>query len=208
MTSAMSGANNKRRRGGERDNGRTDYEWGKAEAASSEDDNAEPVHKEKADFGLSGALAKDEKTGNVKNGVVLKFAEPADAAKPTTRWRLYVFRGEALLETLHIHRQSAYLAGRDEAVCDLKLMHPSISKQHAVLQYRKKVLSEGGAVEAPKIKVTPYIMDLGSTNGTFLNGDRIEDARFYELLERDVLKFGESSREFVLLRSDADDKAK
>ena len=47
--------------------------------------------------------------------------------------------------------------------------------------------------------VRPYIMDLGSTNGTHLNGNRIEPHRYYELLERDTIKFGTSSREYVLL---------
>jgi smad nuclear-interacting protein 1 len=47
--------------------------------------------------------------------------------------------------------------------------------------------------------VLPYIMDLGSTNGTFLNNDRIEARRYYELQPRDVLKFGFSSREYVVL---------
>lgn len=27
-------------------------------------------------------------------------------------------------------------------------------------------------------------MDLGSTNGTFINGDRVEPERYYELLEQ------------------------
>ena len=48
--------------------------------------------------------------------------------------------------------------------------------------------------------VRPYLMDLGATNGTYLNGERIEAQRYYELLEKDMLKFGNSSREYVLLK--------
>ncbi len=47
--------------------------------------------------------------------------------------------------------------------------------------------------------VRPYLIDLGSTNGTFLNGERVEAQRYYELLEKDVIVFGNSTREFVLL---------
>lgn len=47
--------------------------------------------------------------------------------------------------------------------------------------------------------VRPYIMDLGSTNGTFLNGERLESQRYYELLEQDMIRVGNSSREYVLL---------
>lgn len=39
--------------------------------------------------------------------------------------------------------------------------------------------------------------------GTFLNGEKVESSRFYELLEKDVIKFGYSSREYVLLHSDS-----
>jgi len=46
-------------------------------------------------------------------------------------------------------------------------------------------------------------MDLGSTNGTFLNGVKVEDHRYIELLEKDVLKFGSSTREFILLHEDS-----
>lgn len=42
-------------------------------------------------------------------------------------------------------------------------------------------------------------MDLQSTNGTYLNKDRIEDSRYYEVKPKDVLKFGFSSRDYVVL---------
>ncbi len=47
--------------------------------------------------------------------------------------------------------------------------------------------------------VVPYLMDLETVNGTFINGERIEASRFYELMEKDVIKFGLSSREYVLM---------
>lgn len=37
---------------------------------------------------------------------------------------------------LSISNQSAYLVGRDRIVADIPVDHPSISKQHAVIQYR------------------------------------------------------------------------
>jgi smad nuclear-interacting protein 1 len=74
--------------------------------------------KEKANFGLSGALAKDEVTGNVYNGVILKWTEPLDAKAPSRGWRMYVFKGDEVVETLHLHRQSAFLFGREARVAD------------------------------------------------------------------------------------------
>ena len=40
------------------------------------------------------------------------------------------------MPTLHIHRQSAYLIGKDRKVCDIPVDHPSCSRQHAAFQYR------------------------------------------------------------------------
>jgi hypothetical protein len=42
-----------------------------------------------------------------------------------------------LSELLYLHRQSAYLAGRDKMVADIHTEHPSCSKQHAALQFRQ-----------------------------------------------------------------------
>ena len=169
----------------------------------------------KADFGLSGALATDERTGNTYNGVVLAFTEPPEARAPNTRWRLYVFRkrreGQAdgggggggkdaeLIETLHVSRQSAYLFGRERKVADVPVDHPSLSKQHCVLQYRATPDARFGG----RVNCRPYLMDLGSTNGTFLNGERLEDARYYEMRKGDVMTLGGSTREYVLLTENA-----
>jgi smad nuclear-interacting protein 1 len=147
-----------------------------------------------ANFGLSGALAKDEHAGNTYKGVVLKFSEPPEARAPNTQWRLYVFKGEEQLEILHISKQSAYLFGRHAEIADVPITHPSLSLQHAVLQYRALPQKETG-----KVACQPYLMDLESTNGTFLNGVQIDAARYYQLKKGDVIKFGASTREYVLL---------
>jgi smad nuclear-interacting protein 1 len=158
------------------------------------DDVVEPVVK--ANFGLTGALAKDQNTGNVQNGVVLKWTEPEDAAFPDIKWRLYVFHGSDHADTLHLHRRSAFLLGRDDNVADIRLTNPSCSKQHAVIQFRKRdVNGHRGIFEVTK----PYIMDLDSTNKTYLNGVAIEGSRYIELRENDVLRFGDSSKEYVLM---------
>lgn len=171
---------------------------GSAEAPSV----VKPV--DKPDFGLSGALAQDAATGNTLNGVLLKFSEPAEARNPTTKWRLHVFKGDTQLEKpLHVHRQSAYLIGRDRRIADIPADHPSCSSQHAVLQYRLVALPVDPGDMAPPVRVVkPYVMDLESTNGTFVNGSRIPTSRYYELKPADVLKFGLSSREYVLMHDD------
>ena len=48
--------------------------------------------------------------------MVLKYNEPAEAKMCPVRWRLYPFKGEEQLEIVYIHRQSAFLIGRDDRV--------------------------------------------------------------------------------------------
>ncbi|CAF1649076.1 unnamed protein product, partial [Adineta ricciae] len=144
------------------------------------------------------ALLKDT---NTYKGVVIKYSEPLEARKPKRRWRLYVFKGDQELPMYQIHRQSAYLIGRERAICDLPVDHPSCSKQHAVLQYRLMDYKRDNGTMGRR--VVPYIIDLGSANGTFLNNQKIDSQRYYELQENDVIKFGFSTREYVLLHEDS-----
>ncbi|XP_076244806.1 uncharacterized protein LOC143185570 [Calliopsis andreniformis] len=173
-------------------------EWGKPTVKT--ESKPKPQEKEKPNFELSGKLTEDT---NTVNGVVIKYAEPSDARKPKRRWRLYPFKGEKALPTLYVHRQSAYLMGRDRKIADIPLDHPSCSKQHAVLQYRLVSFQREGGGEGRRIR--PYLIDLESANGTFVNNVKLEPRRFHELLERDVVRFGFSSREYVLLHEHSKD---
>ena len=156
--------------------------------------DAPPAEKEGPNFGLSGALTEDT---NTFRGVVIKYNEPAEARKPKLRWRLYVFKGDQEMPTLYIHRQSAYLLGRERLIADIPIDHPSCSKQHAVIQYRLVEYEKSDGTTGKRVR--PYIIDLESANGTFLNNKQIEGKRYYELQEKDMLKFGFSSREYVVL---------
>lgn len=95
--------------------------------------NNPPVEKEKPNFELSGALTEDT---NTFRGVVIKYNEPPEARIPKRRWRLYPFKNDEALPVMYIHRQSAYLLGRQRRIADIPIDHPSCSKQHAVFQYR------------------------------------------------------------------------
>ncbi|KAF8340551.1 SMAD/FHA domain-containing protein [Cantharellus anzutake] len=154
------------------------------------------------DFRPSGLLAAATKTIKKVDGssTVLKYHEPPEARKPSSGWRLYVFKGEQESDVLHISRQSAYLFGRDRTVVDIPTEHPSCSKQHAVIQFRQ--VAQRNEWGETKNTVRPFVIDLESTNGTYVNGSEIPTSRYYELKHQDLLKFGESSREYVLMNVD------
>jgi pSer/pThr/pTyr-binding forkhead associated (FHA) protein len=60
---------------------------------------------------------------------------------------------------------------------DLQLNHPSVSKIHAAL-----VMNAEG---------TLLVADTGSTNGTFINGRRISYGEARQLVDGDVVGFGD-----------------
>ncbi|GFU32725.1 smad nuclear-interacting protein 1 [Nephila pilipes] len=172
-----------------------DEKWGNS---SAEAKKGEKVNKEKPNFAVSGKLAEDT---NTYNGVVIKYNEPAEARKPRRRWRLYPFKGDSDLPFIPIHRQSAYLFGRTRSIADIPIDHPSCSKQHAVLQFRLVTYKREDGTTGRRVR--PYIIDLESSNGTFVNNKKIDPRCYVELMEKDVIKFGYSSREYVVLHEES-----
>ena len=190
----------KQRRYNDKEEDDGNFEWGKRDIKKDPEEAA--VEKDKPNFGLSGKLTEET---NKVNGIVIKYAEPPEAKVPKRRWRLYPFKGETALPTLYIHRQSAFLIGRDRKVCDLNVDHPSCSKQHAAIQYRLVPYEREDGSTGKRVR--PYIIDLESANGTFVNNKKIDAKKYVELLEKDVIKFGYSSREYVMLHEASKDEA-
>ncbi|KAF1984097.1 SMAD/FHA domain-containing protein [Aulographum hederae CBS 113979] len=158
-----------------------------------------PIDKQKPNFKSTGLLAKETNTVQIGTAAIeLKYNEPPDARKPPASqpWRLYIFKGADTLATIELFSRSAWLVGREAAVADLLVEHPSTSKQHAAIQFRHSTkVNEYGDREN---KVKPYVVDLGSANGTMLNGEVIEKERYVELRDGDLMKFGLSEREYLV----------
>jgi smad nuclear-interacting protein 1 len=86
-------------------------------------------------------------------------------------------------DLIHVYRQSCFLVGRDAVVADIHVQHPSCSKQHAVLQFRS--ISRRNQYGDVASEVKPFIIDLDSTNGTYVNGEEVPKSRYYELRVND-----------------------
>jgi predicted component of type VI protein secretion system len=71
------------------------------------------------------------------------------------------------------------VVGRKED-CDLRLGHKSVSKMHCIIVKTDGLL---------------LLRDLGSTNGTWLNGKRLAAQQLTKLRPGDVLQFGGQSEE-------------
>lgn len=168
------------------------------ETLDKDSSSTAPV-KQKPNFRPSGLLAAASNSVATSNGaIILKYHEPPESRKPPSSqtWRLYIFKGEEILDTIDLYTQSCWLFGREASVCDYALEHPSCSKQHAVIQFRytEKRNEFGDKIK----KVKPYLIDLESANGTKLNDEAVPEGRYMELRDKDVVKYGHSTREYVV----------
>ncbi|KAF6006404.1 hypothetical protein HII13_005079 [Brettanomyces bruxellensis] len=132
------------------------------------------------------------------------YTPPEDEFEPENETGYHVFKFDDLtkdeVEVPLLIGKSYITIGRDSDLADLALNGKTddesvVSKRHAVLQFRR-------SKDSGEIKL--YILDLDSTNGTFLNESKTElpKQRYIELKDKDRLKFGDynSHIEFVILK--------
>ncbi|KAL6619414.1 hypothetical protein ACP70R_034553 [Stipagrostis hirtigluma subsp. patula] len=180
----------------------------------------EAKEKQKPSFELSGKLAQETNRVAVHTVIIiatapircckcyeavsvdLLYSEPPEARKSDIRWRLYVFKGGEPLAGTTVRSSDELLpVWKRKLQISLQIIYPAAN---SMLFFNIGILVEKEQPDGMMAKkVRPYLMDLDSTNGTFINDNRIEPRRYYELFEKDTIKFGNSSREYVLLHENS-----
>ena len=122
----------------------------------------------------------------------LKYKEPWWSATPPAEenFSLEVLKNGCIISTLNLNDKAYHVFGR-LPLCDVILEHPSISRYHALVQYR-------GKTDGDQTLSGFYLYDLGSTHGTVVNKSKIKAKTYYRLKVGHVIKFGGSSRLFIL----------
>ncbi len=131
---------------------------------------------------------------------------PSDSAQPDKRYALFVFRNGTEIGQMHLD-QPCTLIGTDAAVCDLSIQYALVSRKHAVVQFRTKSEPVNAEIDEmtgqrPSTKIVPYLMDLGSTNGTWMEGKQLEPFKYYQLFSEDIFFLGDNNLELVFTGSD------
>ncbi|XP_074945224.1 kanadaptin [Phalacrocorax aristotelis] len=123
-----------------------------------------------------------------------RYEEPSWGSQPPAGagYGLEVLKGGVALGSVRLEGGSWFLVGRLPG-CALALEHPSVSRHHAVLQYR----GAGGSPDGDDAAGF-YVYDLGSTHGTFLNKARVPPRTYCRVRVGHGLRFGGSSRLFLL----------
>ncbi|XP_056152168.1 kanadaptin [Lampris incognitus] len=145
---------------------------------------------------------KGPPAGKFKPHPPLPYTEPAWGGMSTDiPYALEILKNGTIVDKLPLTQRSYFVVGR-LPVCDVSLEHPSISRYHAVLQYRGRCGEEESVGEERGF----YIHDLGSTHGTFVNKNKIPPNTYIRLHVGHVLKFGGSTRLFILQGPEFDEE--
>ncbi|XP_051832193.1 kanadaptin isoform X1 [Antechinus flavipes] len=130
------------------------------------------------------------------------YKEPEWGGPPDAPYSLETLKGGTILNNRSLEGQSRCVFGRLPS-CDVVLEHPSVSRFHAVLQHRARDPAGEEDPSGPGF----YLYDLGSTHGTFLNKTRVPPRTYCRVRVGHVLRFGGSTRLFILQGPEDDKEA-
>lgn len=131
--------------------------------------------------------------GKFKPNPPLPYTEPPWGRVARIPYALEILKNGVIVDSVPLTQQGYFVVGR-LPLCDVSLEHPSISRYHAVLQYR----GESGEAGEVGEEAGFYVYDLSSTHGTFVNKNKIPPKTYIRLKVGHVVKFGGSTRLFIL----------
>ncbi|XP_037952773.1 kanadaptin-like [Teleopsis dalmanni] len=105
--------------------------------------------------------------------------------------------GQIIDQVNDLQKQATWKFGRLPAN-DIEMAHPTISRFHAVLQYKPKSINEDNSTGNIIQPEGWYVYDLGSTHGTFLNKQRLPSRVFIRIRVGHMLRLGASTRNYIL----------
>lgn len=136
----------------------------------------------------------------------LPYTEPHWSTSPIEPYFLSVIKNGTVVQEINISTKPFHVFGRLPC-CDVPLEHPSLSRYHAILQYHPHMednsTTSDQELSSTLFSTNPkeagfYVYDLGSTHGTFINKSQINPRCYYRLRVGQMVKFGGSSRMFLL----------
>ncbi|CAL1278267.1 unnamed protein product [Larinioides sclopetarius] len=110
---------------------------------------------------------------------------PSWAGKPPVGLHLDVLKIDKLIQKLMIDEKKCYLFGRNPELNDFCIDHASCSRVHAALVYHKHLNRT-------------FLVDLGSTHGTYIGSIRLEAHKPTQLPVDSKFHFGASTRIYIL----------
>nr|CAD7261868.1 unnamed protein product [Timema shepardi] len=110
---------------------------------------------------------------------------PSWAGKPPVGLHLDVLKGDKLIQKLMIDEKKCYLFGRNPQMNDFCIDHASCSRVHSALVYHKQLNRA-------------FLVDLGSTHGTYIGSLRLEADKPTQLPIDSTFHFGASTRYYII----------
>ena len=121
---------------------------------------------------------------------VIPYKEPSWGGVTDKSYYFEVIKNGAMADRVDLTDKSYYVFGRLPS-CDHSMDHPSLSRYHAVIQHCAKTNSED-------FDIGWYLYDLDSTHGTWINKSKVSPHAFHRLRVGYVIKFGGSTRLYIL----------
>lgn len=146
------------------------------------------------------------------------YAEPKWSQIPSDehKYDFEILKNGLIVETVRNLQSKSYWTMGKLPENDIVMAHPTISRFHAVLQYRPEIKSTGDDSDSdnddendataqksakpskPMIEKGWYLYDLSSTHGCFVNKMKIPPKTYVRLRVGYMLKFGSSTRSYIL----------